>query len=559
MIDSSVAGTGGNVSNAVKEVLPTITRSIADIVRVNPLFNSQGSGAGDGASVVSVAGRSFRYNALQIDGAANNDLFGLAGSAGAPGGAAETQPISLDAIQEIQLVVSPYDVRQGGFAGGGINAITKSGSNALPRHRVLLRPQPGLGRRGRRRSRDFGVQGQAGRRQPRRAAGPEQGVLLRHRGLRAQAAADGLLGRTPPASSSGTRRDVNRFLSILQNRYGYSPGPDPLARVRQGHRQRQVLRPHRLQPGPQPSADGPAQLHQRAERHRFPEPDDLAVRRTAFYRFNSKTNSTVGQLNSTFGKGVNELRLTYTRVRDHREPGVRAAAVPGGHGRAHRLDHGALPAPRTSRGATSSTRTSSSSTTPTRCSRVSTRSRSAPTTSSSRCSNLFIRDAFGSYRFNSIDLFEQGLAQQYDRSFSATSDPMQSAQFKVNQWGFYVGDQWYVRPRVTLTYGLRIDAPPYPDKPNANPVARVELRLCHRRGAERRPVVAARRLQLDAERRRTRSRSAAVSGSSPAARPTSGSRTSSATPASTSRASAPGTTPTTASRSSPIRSTSRRP
>ena len=101
------------------------------MVRISPLFNSQGSGAGDGASVVSVAGTSFRYNALQIDGAANNDLFGLAGSAGAPGGAAETQPISLDAIQEIQLVVSPYDVRQGGFAGGGINAITKTGSNAL--------------------------------------------------------------------------------------------------------------------------------------------------------------------------------------------------------------------------------------------------------------------------------------------------------------------------------------------------------------------------------------------------------------------------------------------
>ena len=98
-IDSSVAGTADNISNAVKESLPTITRSIADIVRVSPLFNASGSGAGDGQSVVSVAGTSFRYNSLQIDGAANNDLFGLAGSAGAPGGAAETQPISLDAIQ----------------------------------------------------------------------------------------------------------------------------------------------------------------------------------------------------------------------------------------------------------------------------------------------------------------------------------------------------------------------------------------------------------------------------------------------------------------------------
>ena len=95
------------------------------------MFNAQGGGAGDGQSVVSVAGNSSRYNGLQIDGAANNDLFGLASSAGAPGGTAETQPISLDAIQEIQLVVSPYDVRQGGFTGGGINAITKSGTNSI--------------------------------------------------------------------------------------------------------------------------------------------------------------------------------------------------------------------------------------------------------------------------------------------------------------------------------------------------------------------------------------------------------------------------------------------
>ena len=125
------AGTADNISNAVKESLPTINRSIADIVRISPMFNSQGGSGGDAASVVSVAGNSPRYNGLQIDGAANNDLFGLASSAGAPGGTAETQPISLDAIQEIQLVVSPYDVRQGGFTGGGINAITKSGTNSI--------------------------------------------------------------------------------------------------------------------------------------------------------------------------------------------------------------------------------------------------------------------------------------------------------------------------------------------------------------------------------------------------------------------------------------------
>ena len=121
-----------------------------DIARISPMFNAQGGGAGDGASVVSVAGNSSRYNNLQIDGAVNNDLFGLASSAGTPGGTAETQPISLDAIQEIQLVVSPYDVRQGGFTGGGINADHQERHQRIHGTGVLLRPQPGLGRQGRR-------------------------------------------------------------------------------------------------------------------------------------------------------------------------------------------------------------------------------------------------------------------------------------------------------------------------------------------------------------------------------------------------------------------------
>jgi len=132
VIDPTRAGAGGNIPNIVKETLPTIQRSIYDIARANPLFNSSGGGAGDGASVISVAGSSFRYNTLQIDGALNNDLFGLAGSAGTPGGAMETQPIAFDAIQEIQLVVPPYDVRQGGFAGRGINPNTETGSNQPP-------------------------------------------------------------------------------------------------------------------------------------------------------------------------------------------------------------------------------------------------------------------------------------------------------------------------------------------------------------------------------------------------------------------------------------------
>ena len=128
-IDTTQAGAGANISSAVKDLMPTISRSLTDITRTNMYFNPNGFNEDTPSSAV--AGRSQRYNSIQIDGAVNNDLFGLASAAGVPGGNAGTQPISLDAIQEIQLVVSPYDIRQSGFSGGGINAVTKSGSNTF--------------------------------------------------------------------------------------------------------------------------------------------------------------------------------------------------------------------------------------------------------------------------------------------------------------------------------------------------------------------------------------------------------------------------------------------
>ena len=83
--------------------------------------------------------------------------------------------------------------------------------------------------------------------------------------------------------------------------------------------------------------------------------------------------------------------------------------------------------------------------------------------------NLFIADNFGTYSFNSVDKFDQGLAQSYAYAFSATQNPQQAARFDVNQIGFYVGDTWRVNPVLTLTTGMRIDVPMFPDKPTANP------------------------------------------------------------------------------------------
>mgnify|MGYP002522163055 CR=1 FL=1 len=93
--------------------LPTITRSITDIVKISPYANQ-----------MSFAGSDGRSTNFTVDGANFNNNFGL--SSNLPGGGT---PISIDAIEEVQVVVAPFDVRQSNFVGGGINAITKSGTN----------------------------------------------------------------------------------------------------------------------------------------------------------------------------------------------------------------------------------------------------------------------------------------------------------------------------------------------------------------------------------------------------------------------------------------------
>ncbi len=120
-------GSGTAIAEDKLKTLPTISRQFQDFARTNPYVNTS-LGGDEAGSSMSVSGKNNRYNTIQIDGAVNNDLFGL-GTYGTPGSQTYTQPISLDAVQELQVVVSPYDIKQSGFTGGAINAITRSGSN----------------------------------------------------------------------------------------------------------------------------------------------------------------------------------------------------------------------------------------------------------------------------------------------------------------------------------------------------------------------------------------------------------------------------------------------
>ena len=109
-------GAATNISNDQITALPTVTRSIEDVTRLSPY-------GGNGMTFAGADGRTANFT---VDGANFNNNFGL--NDGLPGGG---NPISLDAIEELQVVISPYDVRQTNFIGGGVNAITKSGTNTF--------------------------------------------------------------------------------------------------------------------------------------------------------------------------------------------------------------------------------------------------------------------------------------------------------------------------------------------------------------------------------------------------------------------------------------------
>ena len=486
IISPSATGPAANISVEAIQNMPTVSRSISDLARLSPHFTPVGNGDGSGADVLSVGGRSARYNNIQIDGANNNDLFALASNSGNPGGGTGTQPISFDAIQELQLVVAPYDVRQGGFSGGGINAITRSGTNAF--HGTVLYEFRSQGLVGDSTAR-LGPTGVVA--SPSRPLGTFSekqmtaslgGPIVKNKAF-FFVNVDLTRNKTPSGfsadGSSGQKfnvpqADLDRALSILKTKYGYDPslGGNPLGEFTRNTPSNKVF----------------ARLDfNLSDKHRLIVSDNFTKPTTdvgfpstslfltpdSYYQIHNRSNSIVAQLNSTFGAAVNELRVNYQKIQDIRTgatafPQVRVDLTPG-----------------TCSSATCSIRfgTEEFSTANELYQDVVEltddytmhHGRHLITIGTHneffKFKNLFIRDNFGAYRFSSLDNFAAGVAQQYDYSFSATSDPRQAAQFSVHQFGFYAGDLWRLGSRVTLNYGLRVDIPTFPDTPNANPLA----------------------------------------------------------------------------------------
>lgn len=114
---SDRAGAITSMSKEMISATPTITRSMNDIMRLSPQSNTTSNG-------FAVGGGNYRQSYVTVDGAAFNNAFGIGANLPASG-----SPISLDALEEISVSITPYDVRQSGFIGGAINAVTRSGGN----------------------------------------------------------------------------------------------------------------------------------------------------------------------------------------------------------------------------------------------------------------------------------------------------------------------------------------------------------------------------------------------------------------------------------------------
>jgi hypothetical protein len=469
LINSGRTGASINLSNDMVNSVPTVSRGLKDFTKVSPLANNSGSGT-------SFAGANNRYNQFAIDGLVNNDVFGLT-SSGTNGGQAGIEPISLDAIEEFQINIAPYDVRQGGFTGGGINAVTKSGTNKFTgsayfygnNQSIIGKNEP-----------INNTKSPVATQKDYQAGFTIGGPIIKNKlffFLNGEITRKSYpLANVPGTTTSNiTLDDINQVLTVL-SRVAPSYDPGNYLNINSETNSNKILAKVNW---------NISDKHKLTLRHSYTYGENINISRTADalrfsnngYLFPSTTNSTGLELNSIFGSNKsNRLMLGYTTVLDDRNPygaDFPTVLINLSGGRSITLGSEYSSVANLLKQRIFSVDDEFSIFKGKHTIILGTHNEFY------HAYNLFVQNIFGSYAYNSLANFASigtpgEVSPTYyaiGYSFDATDNPSQSngaAHFNAMQYGVYAQDEYQMMKNLQITLGLRLDIPVFPDKPEAN-------------------------------------------------------------------------------------------
>lgn len=522
-LNATKTGAAQSINAQMINDMPSITHGIADVARLNPQLTVTNGG------VMSFAGTNNRYNSFQIDGAMNNDVFGLA-SGGSNGGQAGTQPVSMETIEQIHVNVAPFDVRQSGFTGGAINAITKSGTNQFHGSAYYYGYNKNL--IGSKYKMANGTYSQKYDDQSEYQMGVTLGGPIIKNKLfffanfeKTNKEYPNLFGYGTDGSMLITKAQDAQFIEQY-GQYGYvSVGDntvdDVLAKVKE-IATRQGIEYNGTFTNPDiytKSTKAGVKLDWNINEFNkasvrwslvnAKQLNNTSARTSLYddsytYPFKSVTNSFTAELQSRISPNVaNELRGSYVRVRDQRDVSRAFPMIS-----IRNVGSSILPKEYDENGKPTDYYVNKTGGTLVigneRSSMANSLDQDIWTLEDNltwyhgnhtftfgthneiyKFANLFIQDANGSYYFNSLDNFNKYyndfMAGNLDPTYpyfneyrfgmanvDVTGDPRWKIGFKAGQMGFYAQDKWDATDNFQLTYGLRMDIPLFFDTPVAN-------------------------------------------------------------------------------------------
>jgi hypothetical protein len=473
IINPQRQGPSTQISQVQLQTLPTISRNVDDFTRLVPQAQPRRSTTDGSTLGVAFAGQSNKYNQFTIDGANATDIFGLAGS-GTNGGQASLNPIPFDAIEQVQIILAPYDVTLSGFTGGGVNAVTRSGTNTFHGSAYGFLQNQGLVGKSADTRTAYGsfYDDIYGARLGGAIIKNKLFFFVNYEGEKRSQPPIDLPGGSGSQLATGTLDALSTFLKDQTKHPGWSYDPGPYNGFNNDKKSNAFF----------------ARLDWNVDTHNKLTLRSSYVKGSNFifsdgpssmsyynngYNFNSKTNSTVLEFNTSFSSRFsNVFRATYTVTNDSRAtPGALFPTVKIG-------DNGATYNFGTEYSSQANTLDQKIITITDNFSMYSGKHIFTLGTDNQfyNSKNVFLQGLVGSYTYNTLQSFyddasaiNTAYASGYQTVYSTDpKNPKPVANVSASQLGIYAQDAVSIRENFNLTYGIRADIPIFSSRPAAN-------------------------------------------------------------------------------------------